>query len=106
MVDSTDLHIYGNVLSQPSRSVYALIKMANIAHTTHEINMLTKEHKSEDYLKINAKGAIPAIKDGDFCLSESAAILKYLATTRNVSETLYPKDIKKRAHVDAFLEWN
>lgn len=30
--------------------------------------MSVGEHKTENYLKINPIGKIPAIKDGDFCV--------------------------------------
>ncbi|MDJ0726742.1 MAG: glutathione S-transferase family protein [Prochloraceae cyanobacterium] len=37
------------------------------------------EHKQADFLKINPMGKIPAIVDGDFKMSESGAILLYVA---------------------------
>jgi len=106
MESTSDLHYYGFAMSQPCRSVYALLKIANISYTHHEISMMKGEHKSEDFLKINPKGQLPAIKDGDFALAESNAILKYISTTRSVEDSLYPKDLKQRAYVDAYLEWN
>jgi glutathione S-transferase len=38
----------------------------------------TQEHKQPDYLAINPFGKVPTIRDGEFCLFESAAILTYL----------------------------
>ena len=46
--------------------------------------------KSPEYLKINPRGAVPALADGDFVLTENVAILNYLAD-------LYPE---KKLHGD------
>lgn len=39
------------------------------------------EHRSEEFKKINPMMQVPAMKDGEFCLSESHAILRYLCAT-------------------------
>jgi glutathione S-transferase len=36
------------------------------------------EHKSADYLKLNPRGKVPTLKDGEFVLNESLAIMSYL----------------------------
>lgn len=46
--------------------------------------------KSPEYLKINPRGAVPALVDGDFVLTENVAILNYIAD-------LYPE---KKLHGD------
>ncbi len=37
-------------------------------------------------------GAVPAIKDGNFPLFESSAILRYIAQSRKVADNWYPAD--------------
>jgi glutathione S-transferase len=37
-----------------------------------------EDHKSPGYLKLNPRGKVPALKDGDFALYESLAIMAYL----------------------------
>ena len=49
---------------------------------------------------------VPAMKDGDFILSQSHAILKYLHASRNWPDHWYPTDPKKRAKVDLYLDWH
>ena len=44
--------------------------------------------------------------EGDFVLYESHAIMKYLCSTRKVDDHWYPKDLKKRAIVDRYLDWH
>ena len=48
---------------------------------------------------------VPAMVDQDFSLSESHAILRYLHETRHCEDHWYPSDLKKRAKVDQYLDW-
>jgi glutathione S-transferase len=43
------------------------------------------------------------LEDGDFRLTESAAILRYLA--EKVGSPAYPKDLKQRARVNEAMDW-
>lgn len=63
------------------------------------------QHLTDDYQNINRFKRIPCIVDGDFKLAESIAIYRYLASVCNVEDHWYPKDAKKRARVDEYLEW-
>jgi glutathione S-transferase len=56
-----------------------------------------------DYVKLNPLGGIPTLVDGSFVLSESHAILRYLAA-RAARQDLYPRDLARRAAVDEFLD--
>ena len=64
------------------------------------------EQYNEDFKKVNPNAKVPAILDGDFPLYESHTILKYLCQTRNVPDHWYPKDPKRRAKVDEYLDWH
>ncbi len=107
MVEAQEgLTLYWNPLSQPSRAVKTLLVSGGVPHNSVSIDILKKENLGEEYLKINKRGLVPAIIDGDFHLAESNAILKYLAESReSIPESYWPKDAKKRAEVDQLLEW-
>ena len=55
------------------------------------------------YLALNPVGGIPTLEDGDLVLSESHAILRYLAD-REGRDDLYPRAPGRRARVDEFLD--
>ena len=54
------------------------------------------------FLKSSIQGAVPAIKDGDFTLTESHVIMKYLCN-KHGETSLYPSDPVKRAKIDEAL---
>lgn len=57
--------------------------------------MSTGEHKSETFLKLNARGTVPVVSDGGFVMHESRAIICYLADAKSPGNTLYPADDHK-----------
>mmetsp|Transcript_66724 Transcript_66724/g.192779 ORF Transcript_66724/g.192779 Transcript_66724/m.192779 type:complete len:487 (-) Transcript_66724:45-1505(-) len=57
-----------------------------------------QDTRTEEFLAMNPFHAIPTLKDGDYTLAESSAIMRYLAT--NHGPELYPTDPGKRARVD------
>ena len=94
-------------MSQPSRSVKAILIAGGFPHTEVSIDFFTHEQKGEAFKLINPRQQCPYIvQDGGFSLGESNAILKYLCETNaQVPENYWPKDLKERARVDMFLEY-
>ena len=56
-----------------------LLEELGVPYTLERLDMSKKEHKSPEYLNIHPHGQLPAFKDGDLTLFESAAICAYLA---------------------------
>jgi len=99
--------LYVDFISQPARAVMALCKINNIPHELVEVRVFQYQQKTPEYAKVNPLQKIPALEDGDFKLSESHAIMRYLCNSRNVEEQWYPKkDLKKRALIDLYLDWH
>lgn len=65
------------------------------------VNMMTGEHGSPEFLKINPAGKLPALVDGDLVLTESVAIVLYLAEKYS-ERGLIPESIGQRAE---FFRW-
>ena len=79
------------------------MKAANIPF--EEINIGGKM-KSPEMLAINPRGLVPFITIGDKMLSESGAILTYLAQKYPQANKYYPSDIKTRYLVDKALDFH
>jgi glutathione S-transferase len=58
--------------------------------------------RAPEYLQINPLGTIPAMRDGDTFMTESAAIVQYLATRHAPNELIVP--VNDRAY-GAWLNW-
>ena len=57
-----------------------------------------------EFLAKNPNGLVPVIDDDGFVLYESNAIVRYLAA-RAGAEALWPADVRRRADVDRWMEW-
>jgi len=99
------VEFYHNHLSPFSRAVHMTLLALGIPFEIHEIDLFNGEQKSEAYLKINPQGKVPAIKVGDFCMSESRVIATFLVShyADDDHKHLYPEDPKQRAKVDMLL---
>lgn len=56
-----------------------LLEELELPYELQRIDLSKGEHKQEEYMKIHPHGSVPALKDGDLVLFESAAICAYLA---------------------------
>mmetsp|Transcript_1062 Transcript_1062/g.933 ORF Transcript_1062/g.933 Transcript_1062/m.933 type:complete len:226 (+) Transcript_1062:15-692(+) len=96
---------WGNILSQPSRSVEFVLKKFGVEYEYVHTEFKT-DTRSEDYLKnVNSRGELPVLGVDGTNITQSAAILRYLCDTYDTSESLLPKsDLVARAQVDAWFD--
>ena len=66
------------------------------------VNLLAGEHRRPEFLKINPAGKIPVLVDGDLVLTESVAIVLYLADKYSY-KGLIPTDFKERSQFNRWL---
>jgi glutathione S-transferase len=102
------LKLYANLISQPSRTVAWVLKVKGVDHELVEVNPGSDFFKSDEFKAINPNRLVPAIKDGDFVLTEGMAILQYLGDKFewNGPKDLYPTDLQTRAKINEFLHWH
>jgi glutathione S-transferase len=72
------IEIYGTPFGSSFRPHWMLAE-AGLAYETKKLDMKGGEHKQSPYLEINPAGQVPAMRYDDFNLSESAAIVHFLA---------------------------
>jgi glutathione S-transferase len=102
----SDLTVYGSMLSQPVRSVVAFCRLSGIPFTIYDIAFGSPYLESDEFKGINPMQTMPAISHNGYNLWESAAIVPYLADAYNVDNQWYPKDIKIRGRINAYLHWH
>ena len=56
------------------------------------------------YLAMNPNGLVPVIDEDGFILYESNAIVRYFCA-RDPSASLWPRELRARADVDRWMEW-
>ena len=97
------MKLYMHPVSTACRPVI-LFATENKIPLEHElVDILTGAHHQDPYRTINPNRLIPMLEDGDFRLTESSAILKYLAD--KIGSPAYPKDLKERARVNELMDW-
>lgn len=97
------MKLHFHPVSTTSRTVVLFCAEQNIAYEPVIVDLLTGEHLKEPFLSLNPNGQVPVLEDGDFILTESSAILKYLADKAN--SPAYPKEPKARARVNERMDW-
>jgi glutathione S-transferase len=97
------MKLYMHPASTASRPVRLFIADKQIPVVEQVVDILKGEHYQDEYTGINPSRMVPTLEDGDLRMTESSAILKYLAAKTNAPE--YPADLKKRARIDEVMDW-
>ena len=99
------MKLYINKLSPNVRR--ARLTAAVLGLKVEEIGLdFTKgEHKKPEYLALNPNGAVPTLADGEFVLTESRAIMQYLAAKKPDAK-LFPSEERVRANITHWQFWD
>jgi glutathione S-transferase len=97
------MKIYYHPVSTTSRAVMLFVADQKLPVEFQLVDLMKGEHYQPEFAAINPSRLVPALDDGGFRLSESSAILKYLAE-RHESPT-YPRELKARARVNEHMDW-
>jgi glutathione S-transferase len=98
------MQIYADPITVNCRKVLAGLQLVGAPYELKHVDYFKGEQKSPEYLALNPNASIPAMKDGDFVLWESNAILQY-AADKVGNASAYPTDLRTRADVNRWLLW-
>ena len=97
------MKVYYHPASTTCRPIM-LFAAENTADVDFElVDIFTGVQYKDEFLAINPSHMVPVLEDGDFRLTESSAILKYLADT--IDSPAYPKALRQRARVNERMDW-
>jgi glutathione S-transferase len=97
------MKLYYHPASTTSRIVTMFAAEEGVQLDLQVVDLFTGEQLKPEFAAINPNGLVPVLEDGDFRLTESAAIIKYLAD--KVDSPAYPKELKARARVNEMMDW-
>ena len=97
------MELYAHPISTTSRPILLFLAENGLDVEHRTVDLFSGENRSETFLSINPNGLVPVLVDGDFRLTESSAILKYLAEL--IGSPAYPKGVRHRARVNERMDW-
>jgi glutathione S-transferase len=97
------MKLYYHPASGPSRTIMMFAAEEGIALEYQVVDLMAGEHLTPEYRALNPNCLVPLLDDDGFRLSESGAIIRYLAG--KTGSVAYPSDLKARARVDEMMEW-
>jgi glutathione S-transferase len=98
------LTILGRANSINVRKVLWLCDELDLDYEREDWGQGFRDPKDPEYLTLNPNGLVPVIRDGDFVLWESDAIVRYLAQKQGRGD-LYPEGLEARAIVEQWMNW-
>lgn len=101
------LEFYYDMVSSGCRAVYFLLKEGGVPFELKLVELQKGEHLQPEFVEKNPYHKLPTIDDNGYILTESAAILKYVAIKYDLPMHWYPwDDVEKSAKVDEYLHWH
>ena len=97
------MKFYYHPISTTSRPIMLLASEAGIELEYQVVDLFTGAQYKPEYEAINPSHQVPVLEDEGFRLTESSAILKYLADKKGVAA--YPSDLRQRARVHERMDW-
>ncbi|WP_346837823.1 glutathione S-transferase family protein [Microbulbifer sp. SAOS-129_SWC] len=95
------LKLYGTPPTRVLRVMWLLNELG-LEYESHPVDLMKGEAHTEDFLALNPAAKVPVLVDGDFVLTESAAIQLYLAE-KYPEAGFIPQSLEERAQMYRWL---
>jgi glutathione S-transferase len=88
----------------PTRTIRALwiLRELGLEFEYVKVDLTKSEHRRPEFLAVNPAGKLPVLVDGDLVLTESVAIVLYLAE-KDPERRFLPADLRARAEANRWL---
>jgi len=96
------MKLYHHPLSGHSHRARLFLSLLGLSHDLVEVDLKSGAHKKTDFLEMNPFGQVPVLDDDGVFISDSNAILVYLARKAARTDWL-PEDAKGAAAVQRWL---
>ena len=97
------IKLYRHPLSGHSHRVEMFLSILGVPYERVDVDLANGEHKQAAFLAKNIFGQVPVIDDNGTLVSDSNAILVYLAGKYDTTGSWLPKDPRAAAEVQRFL---
>ena len=97
------LQLYGSLRSGHVHRVQLLLTMLELPFEFIAVDMAAGQHRTPEFLAMNPLGEVPVLRDGELVLSDSTAILVYLALQYDASGQWLPREPVAAATVQRWL---
>nr|CAH7759430.1 unnamed protein product [Callosobruchus chinensis] len=93
-------------MSPAVRGTLLTVKALGLSLELKDVDLMTGEHMTPEYLEMNPFHTVPTLQDGNFTVWDSHAINCYLVDKYGKDDSLYPKDLQRRATIHQRLFFN
>jgi len=97
--------LWGRANSSNVMKVIWLLEELGLDYDRRDVGGPFGKTDTPEYLHMNPMGLVPTLEEDGFTLFESNAILRYLCAAHAPSSPLWPADLKARARVDQWMDW-
>lgn len=103
MSPSKSLKLYRHALSGHSHRVQLALSLMGLPHELIDVDLMKGAHKTPEFLKLNPFGQVPVLDDDGEVITDSNAILVYLAARFDADGRWMPRDAAGQAAVQAWF---
>lgn len=98
--------IWGRTSSSNVMKVLWLAEELGLAYDRIDAGGAFGRTKEPEYRAMNPMGLVPTLQEDDgWALWESNTICRYLCNTYAPDRPIYPKDARKRAEIETWMDW-
>lgn len=104
MLEARMLTVLGRVTSINVRKALWTADELGVAYQVEVWGKPHRDPNAPEFLALNPNAQVPVLRDGDFVLWDSSAIMRYLIDKYGASD-LMPRDVHTRARAEQWFAW-